>query len=355
MALVGRMAFTRRMTAPWGWVSLLGAVGIALPVAGAAQDALDAAPPRAWLGIMSQAVQYPGERGFAVLVTDVFAPSPAHRGGLQPGDLVVSVNGSPLSDYHGWLDIVLDLEIGRPLEVGLLRAGRADEVTIVAEPRPQLQGPFDPMRFESIQQRIWHAADSILRLMAAGNAPDTLIPAFRSPGDRVRVAEARVQIRWRGPASERRDTLRAAREVEREMEMDEPPRPTADGLAPPTAGGGGSLRAAAATSDMGSPRALTPLILRGPVVLGGVEVREVTAELGQYFGVAAGVLVTRVLDMSPAQRAGFREGDVIRAVGNRAIGSVEDLRVALAESTLPVGISVTRRGDAVEVTYPPPS
>ena len=336
------------MTATIRSLVLLSALGAGLPAAGNAQDALGSGQSQAWLGILTEAVENPGQQGFAVLVTDIYVTGPAHRGGVLPGDLVVAVNGTALGSYDDWLNVVSDLELGQPFRVGLLRGGSAAEVTIIADRRPGIAGaPFDLARFDTIQARVWRNADSILQLMVTSSPTDSLVLGFMSTGARLLAAEARSQIRWRSPVDERREDLERMRETEELLRLAD------ESVAPPVAGGGGDLRATAEALDTSTPSTLTPFVLGRPVVLGGIQVRNLTAELGRYFGLDSGMLVTDVLDMSPAARAGFQAGDVILAVAGQPVGSLTELRAALAVAVLPAAITVVRRGEMLDLTYPP--
>jgi serine protease Do len=58
----------------------------------------------------------------------------------------------------------------------------------------------------------------------------------------------------------------------------------------------------------------------------GVEVQELTGQLGDFFGTKDGVLVTSVLDGTPAKTAGLKAGDVITRINGRAVLSADDLR-----------------------------
>lgn len=338
------------MTTTFRSLALLGALGVGIPVAGYTQEVVRTGQSQAWLGILAEAAELPGESDFAVLITDIYVTGPAHRGGVLPGDLFVAVNGTALSSYDDWLEIVSDLEFGQPFRVGLLREGRAAEVTIIADRRPGMAGAsFDRARFDAIQARVWKNADSILQLMVASSPSDSMLLGVMNTNDRLLAAEARIQIRWNSPVQVRREDLELRRESEESLRLAE------ETQEPPVAGGGGDLRANAETmgADASAAPALTASILGRPVVLGGIQVRDLTAELGRYFSVDSGMLVTDVLAMSPAGRAGFQPGDVILAVADRPVGSLSELRAALAVALLPVSITVVRRGETLDLTYPP--
>ena len=132
------------------------------------------------------------------------------------------------------------------------------------------------------------------------------------------VAEAAPPGSAEDPESleERRADLEVARE---EAEL----RAVADQSATlPVAGGGGDLRAVVETVEAVSTPGFAPLFMDRPVVLGGAQVRSLTSELGGFFGVEAGILVTDVLHQSAAARADFRPGDVIVAVAGGAVDSL---------------------------------
>jgi membrane-associated protease RseP (regulator of RpoE activity) len=63
----------------------------------------------------------------------------------------------------------------------------------------------------------------------------------------------------------------------------------------------------------------------------GMEVRELTEQLAEYFGApnGEGVLVENVEKESPAAKAGFKAGDVIVRAGKKTVDEVEDIRKAL--------------------------
>lgn len=79
----------------------------------------------------------------------------------------------------------------------------------------------------------------------------------------------------------------------------------------------------------------------------GVSVDDLTPQLATYFGVSEGkgVLVREVMAGTPAEKAGFKAGDCIVKVGDKSVGSVEELHEALAkigEKTEQVSVTVVR-------------
>ena len=88
---------------------------------------------------------------------------------------------------------------------------------------------------------------------------------------------------------------------------------------------------------------LEQLIKGGKVVRGwlGVSIQDLSPELAQQFGLTEtkGVLVSEVLDGSPAKRAGLDRGDVILEYDRKPVESPSQLRNAVARTT--VGKKVT--------------
>ena len=76
----------------------------------------------------------------------------------------------------------------------------------------------------------------------------------------------------------------------------------------------------------------------------GVQFDDVSPQLGEYFGVkdGEGVLVTEVVEESPAAKAGLMAGDVIVRMGTTEVEDTGDLREALAG---------TKAEDKIDVEY----
>jgi serine protease Do len=88
---------------------------------------------------------------------------------------------------------------------------------------------------------------------------------------------------------------------------------------------------------------MAQLVQTGKVVRGwlGVSIQELTPELASQFGIGdtKGVLVSDVMDDSPAKKAGFERADVIVQYDGKSMDSPTHLRNAVAQT--PVGKKVT--------------
>jgi len=75
----------------------------------------------------------------------------------------------------------------------------------------------------------------------------------------------------------------------------------------------------------------------------GVQLTELTDQLGQYFGVTGneGVLITEVNEDSPAEKAGLKAGDVITSINDEEVSEYGDVKEMVSES---------KEGDKLAVT-----
>ena len=256
--------------------SLLAAVA-ATCAAGAAAQEPAFAQARGWVGIRFDAV------GQSVVVADVYRSGPAHRGGVRPGDVVVAVDGAPVSGV-GLARAASELSPGQMLRLTVVRDGAEHALTVVASQRPPaIDAGLAADRFARAQSRLFRTMDSLLRVLSTGEAE---LSAGGGPG---------AAMGFRVP----------------------------------------------------SPRAS-----RSPFVLGGARARDLTVELGRYFGVGAGILLTDVLASTPAASAGFRPGDVIVSLAGREVETLTELRAALSGSPVPYELTVVRGRSRVVVRYP---
>jgi hypothetical protein len=92
----------------------------------------------------------------------------------------------------------------------------------------------------------------------------------------------------------------------------------------------------------------------GPMVMSlgrgrlGVELSDLDSDLGSYFkgDGGRGVLVTRVLDGTPADKAGLKAGDVITEFDGRSVGGSDDLRRLVNDHAAgEVSVRVRRHGE----------
>jgi serine protease Do len=89
---------------------------------------------RGWIGANVSDVA-PGSRG--ALVGHVTAGGPAAKAGLLAGDVVTKVDGSDVADSLAMQKLVVESQIGRQLDVSLLRKGQARALSVRVARRPE--------------------------------------------------------------------------------------------------------------------------------------------------------------------------------------------------------------------------
>ena len=85
---------------------------------------------------LAREVDAPDTRG--VVVWQIHGQSAAATAGLEPGDVIRSIDGQPVDDVAAFGRLVSDAEVHSPVTVGLLRYGRPIELRVIVErARPQ--------------------------------------------------------------------------------------------------------------------------------------------------------------------------------------------------------------------------
>ncbi|MDD4953648.1 MAG: Do family serine endopeptidase [Candidatus Omnitrophica bacterium] len=84
----------------------------------------------------------------------------------------------------------------------------------------------------------------------------------------------------------------------------------------------------------------------------GVTVQDLTEDMAKYFGLASkeGVLVAKVMDNSPAQKAGMKESDVIKQVAGKPVNNVKELISIVSQSEVGSKIKVLLVRDKKELS-----
>ncbi len=94
---------------------------------------------RGYLGVRPQAVSnaiarsYGLDKAQGALVKSVVADSPADKGGLQRGDLILSIGGKPLEASRLLSRMIAESEIDEPVEIEILRKKKRRTLTITIE------------------------------------------------------------------------------------------------------------------------------------------------------------------------------------------------------------------------------
>jgi serine protease Do len=124
---------------------------------------------------------------------------------------------------------------------------------------------------------------------------------------------------------------------------------------------GGSVGIGFAIPSNLADKVVRDLRAHGRVTRGwlGVEMQEITPELASELGLhkAEGVIVANVLEDSPAAEGGIRQGDVIKSLNGKAVGSTRELALAVANAragdAMHIGVLRDGRNETLDVTIAP--
>ena len=83
---------------------------------------------------IAESFKIPGTRG--TLITEVFRGTPADRGGVKPGDVLVAVDGKAVVDSASMLNLIAALKPGSETTLRLMREAKAVELRVTVGKRP---------------------------------------------------------------------------------------------------------------------------------------------------------------------------------------------------------------------------
>jgi S1-C subfamily serine protease len=98
---------------------------------------------RPWLGAKLQALtpelskEFNLARPAGAVVTSVTADSPAAKGGLKPGDVIVAVGDQPVDDPNAFDYRFITHALGGKVDLGVIRGGKASKLPVALETAPE--------------------------------------------------------------------------------------------------------------------------------------------------------------------------------------------------------------------------
>jgi len=99
---------------------------------------------RGWLGFDASELTPTISRNLNIntpsglLITGITKGGPAHSSGMLPGDIVVSINGTPVTNAHKSINQIANIVPGQPIELELKRSKKTIKVTATAGSRPSI-------------------------------------------------------------------------------------------------------------------------------------------------------------------------------------------------------------------------
>jgi len=124
-------------------------IGFAIPVSTAKsvmeQIIENGSVQRGWIGVgvqdvtqeIAESFKIPGTRG--TLITEVFRGMPADRGGVKVGDILVAVDGKPVTDSATMLNLIAALKPGSGATLRVMREAKPLDLRVTVGKRPPKQ------------------------------------------------------------------------------------------------------------------------------------------------------------------------------------------------------------------------
>jgi len=124
-------------------------IGFAIPVSTAKmvldQIVKSGSVTRGWIGVEVQEITPPVAESFKLdntrgaLIAGVLRGGPADKAGVKPGDVLLEVQGKPVADPAGMLNLIAALAPGQSAKVKLKRQGQSVDANITVGRRPKPQ------------------------------------------------------------------------------------------------------------------------------------------------------------------------------------------------------------------------
>ena len=124
-------------------------IGFAIPVSTAKmvldQIVKSGSVTRGWIGVEVQEITPPVAESFKLdstrgaLIAGVLRGGPADKAGVKPGDVLLEVQGKPVADPAGMLNLIAALAPGQSVKMKLSREGRDIDATVTVGRRPKPQ------------------------------------------------------------------------------------------------------------------------------------------------------------------------------------------------------------------------
>ena len=122
-------------------------IGFAIPVT-TAKKVLDSIVQhgtvvRGWIGVESQDITPELAQSFSLgrdsgaIIAGVVRGGPAHRAGMQPGDILIAVGAKPVANTSEMLNLIAQLEPGEKAQLRILRKNREATLDVTVGTRPR--------------------------------------------------------------------------------------------------------------------------------------------------------------------------------------------------------------------------
>jgi S1-C subfamily serine protease len=100
---------------------------------------------RGWIGVgvqdmtreIAESFRIPGTRG--ALITEIFRGTPADRSGMKVGDVLIAVEGKPVTDSATMLNLIAALVPGSAATLRVKREAKEIDLKVTVGKRPKQQ------------------------------------------------------------------------------------------------------------------------------------------------------------------------------------------------------------------------
>ncbi len=361
----------------------VGVVGFMLtlsPAASVAQSSNDSG----WLGVSLQNLDRSLRDAMDIdddvtgaVITDVVEGSPAERAGLREGDVILEVDDDEAGSVRDVIESVRSYEAGDRIVIRVRRDGRSRSFPVTLGSRGEVRSPSrvriddraqdqdsvdDPE--ESEGHSVWVERDPEEDPAPAPRVRTRTRSKSRSQDTERRVVvdvdegdDGRTEIWVHEDGDEGHDDHRGKSRVF-VLGNDDDGHDERVIILPD------SKRRVVIRDDSGRTRVIEDdgqvkrrvrrdareFKVRSQGYL-GVQTQQIQDQLADYFGVEGGVLVTQVVEDSPAASAGLKAGDVILSANGRKVGTHEELRdiIRKLDANSDVVLTVSRKGRVREI------
>ncbi|MFG0275697.1 MAG: PDZ domain-containing protein [Phycisphaerales bacterium] len=161
--------------------------------------------PRSWIGLSIRPIRGSG-RTDGALVSSVIEDSPSGRAGLQPGDIVLGIDGDPITvrfveEIPPFLKRIAEAPIGSTLAMAIERDGERIDIPITTEPMQEDLGEERALRAwgltvgeitprMAMRRRLTSTDGVLITSVRSGGPADQAEPAL-APGDVILGIEGR--------------------------------------------------------------------------------------------------------------------------------------------------------------------
>jgi S1-C subfamily serine protease len=288
--------------------------------------------PAGWLGVSGKSIAELGDadltalglqRRAGVMVQKVTPESAAARAGIITGDVITRVDDFDVAGTADLGALLSSLPAGQSIKLRAIRDRQPVELTAVLETRPSSEQRYLLAPFALAMQSDLSERDQLEK----------------------RLGELIVSIRSYQKRPPTRDNNEAIRELEIEIRRiyDDLRALGPDNTGPPP-------RDLASRPELPSGNLTDEPPIREISFKAGFTARELTPQLAAIFHASSGVLVSKVVKDSPAERAGLKAGDVIVGAQERTLLTVSQLQTLLATQTGTFVLKVVRTKEPIVVS-----